>query len=75
VFALSGRIGAEDVVALQHLLDSEPDTGARILDLKELRLVDREAVRFLATCEAHGTTLENCPAYVREWVGRERQDQ
>ena len=38
------------------------------LDLEELRLVDREAVRFLAVCEAEGIKLENCPLYIREWI-------
>jgi hypothetical protein len=73
VLALSGRIGVEDLEALQHLLESEPGDGL-VLDLNELRLVDREAVIFLAAWEAHGTTLENCPAYVREWITRQCDD-
>jgi hypothetical protein len=71
VLALSGRIGAEDLEALQRLLEAEPGDGL-VLDLKELRLVDREAVVFLAAREANGTTLENCPPYVREWIARQR---
>jgi hypothetical protein len=43
-----------------------------ILDLRDVRLADREAVRFLTACEADGMTLENCPAYVREWIAREK---
>jgi len=26
----------------------------------------------LAVSEANGTELRNCPAYIREWVARER---
>ena len=37
------------------------------------RIVDgREAVQFLAQCEAEGTTLVHCPAYIREWIEREK---
>jgi hypothetical protein len=42
------------------------------LDLIELKLVDRDAVRFLMRCEADGMKLEHCPAYVREWMEREK---
>jgi len=42
------------------------------LDLKDLTLVDREAVRFLERCETDSIKLKNCPAYIREWITRER---
>ena len=70
-FTLSGRIKAEEVVELQRLLEVEGQDHRIVLDLKEVKLVDRDAVRFLARCEANGTELENCPAYIREWIGRE----
>jgi len=43
-----------------------------VLDLKDIKLVNRDAVKFLAHCEADGARLENCPAYIREWIARER---
>jgi len=43
-----------------------------VLDLGNVKLVDRGAVRFLARHEARGTTLRNCPGYIREWILRER---
>ena len=69
VFTLSGRMKAEQVAELKELFD----TGYRsiILDLQELRLADRDAVQFLRSCERDGMLLENCPAYVREWMDRE----
>ncbi len=70
-FTLSGRIKAEEVAELQRLLEVEGQDHRIVLDLKEVKLVDRDAVRFLARCEANGTQLENCPAYIREWIGRE----
>jgi hypothetical protein len=29
-------------------------------------------VRFLAHCEAENVTLDNCPAYIREWIDTEK---
>ena len=49
------------------------ESGSKIvLDLEELNLVDVEAVRFLGMCEAQGVTLLNCSAYIRDWIGKER---
>jgi len=69
VFALSGRMEAEQVAELQALFDR--DYRDIILDLWDLRLADRDAVRFLKGCEADGMKLENCPAYIREWMHKE----
>jgi hypothetical protein len=71
VFALSGRITAARLPELQALLESEPDDHAIALDLRELKLADRDAVRFLASCEAKGMKLANCPAYIRAWIEKE----
>lgn len=43
-----------------------------ILDVEEVSLVDLDAVQFLNRCEANGVTVLNCPAYIREWMARER---
>jgi len=69
-FTLSGRMGAEHVPELEELFDR--DYRNIILDLRDVRLADRDAVRFLRGCEADGMKLENCPAYVREWMNREK---
>src|SRR5260370_36965196 len=70
VFTLSGRMEAEQVPELEELFDR--DYRNIILDLRDVRLADRDAVRFLRGCEADGMKLENCPAYVREWMNREK---
>jgi hypothetical protein len=36
--------------------------------------VDRKTVKLLALRESNGAELRNCPAYIREWVTRERAD-
>ena len=72
VFTVSGRLDAENLAELNTLFSSEP-SGRRItLDLKELTRVDEDAVRFLMRCEADNIQLKNCPAYIREWITRER---
>jgi anti-anti-sigma regulatory factor len=70
VFTLSGCLDAEQVAELKELLDR--DYRNIILDLRDVRLADRDAVRFLRGCEADGAKLENCPAYIREWMDREK---
>jgi len=73
VFTLSGRIGVTDLAELQQVFACEGQEHSVVLDLKEVKLVDRDAVRFLAHCEAEGTTLQNCPVYIREWMRRETE--
>jgi len=70
VLRVSGRIEAEHVDTLRDLLGLEK--GRVAIDLNDVLLVAREAVKFLALSEANGTELRNCPSYIREWVARER---
>ena len=73
VFTVSGQMDRGNVAELQSLISSEV-TGRRIvLDLKDLILADQDVVSFLVRCEADGIQLKNCPAYIREWVLRERK--
>jgi anti-anti-sigma regulatory factor len=72
VFTLTGRIQAEQISELQALVKSDLPDHNLVLDLKEVKLVDRDAVRFLGEIEAQGARLRNCSAFVREWISRER---
>ena len=74
VFALSGVLDTELAVRLQALIASEAH-GDIVLDLTEITLVDRAAVRFLAGVEAAGTKIVNCPEYVRTWIAAENDSQ
>jgi hypothetical protein len=69
VFVLSGRIEAEHLPQLNTLIKTERCRVA--LDLKEVSLVSREVVRFLALCEDKGIKIETCPCYVRKWMALE----
>jgi hypothetical protein len=72
VFTLTGRIRAEQVPDLVAILRSESSAHRIILDLEQVKLVDRDTVLFLALCEMLGATLRNCSAYIREWINQER---
>ena len=71
VFTVSGRLQADNVGELSALLAAEQDGRTRVLDLKDLVLVDSDAVRFLRTCEADSIVLRNCPPYIRAWMARD----
>jgi anti-anti-sigma regulatory factor len=71
VFTLTGRIQAAQVPELLALLKSEPSVHRVVLDLEQVKLVDRDAVLFLALSETRGTKLRNCSGYIREWINQE----
>ena len=73
VFRLIGRIQAEQVPELEALWTSATDHNL-LLDLKDVKLVDRDAVRFLARIEAEGAKLRNCSAFIRQWISQERNE-
>jgi hypothetical protein len=72
VFTLSGRIEEEDVKEFRQLLALETAGQQLVLDLRDVTLVNQGAVEFLAGCEADRIELEKCPAYIREWIDREK---
>ncbi len=73
IFNLCGQIDARELPELQKLLVGEKQKAV-VLDLKEVKLVDREALSFLAHCDENGIKLENCPAYIRVWIVRETKN-
>jgi hypothetical protein len=73
VFKLSGRLDSETANELRHALELEKEGCRLALDLRDLTLVNRDAVTFLERCEAGNVKLRNCPPYVREWITRERE--
>ena len=68
--ALSGRIQAEDLPELKRVMESY--SKPVVLDLTGVKLVDREAITFLANLETGSATITNCPSYIREWIRSER---
>ena len=68
-FTLIGRFQTEHVNEVRGLIRLE--SAGVVLELREVKLVDRSAVEFLAECEEAGVVLNNCAPYIRDWVTRE----
>ena len=70
VLRISGRITGDNTVLRAR---SRKKSGAVAIELGDLGVIDCDAVKVLALSEANGTALRNCPAYIREWIERERE--
>ena len=66
---MSGRLASEDLQVVRTALNGRHVVA---IELSEVELVDREAVKLLAQAEAEGIELRSCPAYIREWITSER---
>jgi hypothetical protein len=69
---VSGRIGAPQLPDLRRFLEAE-NASNLVLDLTEVSLVAVDVVQFLLRCEGQGIRLVGCPAYISEWMVRERR--
>jgi len=64
---------AEEAAELKALFAADHRTI--VLDLRDVRLADRDAVKFLRDCEADGMKLENCPATSASgWKGKKLRE-
>jgi hypothetical protein len=63
---ISGHLQEAHINIIDDLLMKETDPVA--LDLGEVTLVDRQAVKFLGTLDERGVGLRNCPGFIREWM-------
>jgi anti-anti-sigma regulatory factor len=70
VLRLSGGIKSEQVQELKAQIDGS--RNGIVLDLEQVRLVDLDAVHFLAVCETKGIELRHCLPYVRQWIQAEK---
>jgi hypothetical protein len=72
VLTISGYLDNENVGELRQLIDAEPNGAVVTLDLADLVLADREAVRLLRDRERDArVVLQNCPAYIRATIAAE----
>jgi anti-anti-sigma regulatory factor len=72
VLSLSGRLEGEELTEFEQVIASEARNRSVVLDLNAVKLVDQDSVTFLARCEARGTKLRNCPAYIRQWITKHK---
>ena len=69
VLRIIGRITRDDLDVFRTALE---DGTIVAVELAELELIDRDAMKLLAINEAIGIELRHCPAYIREWIRSER---
>jgi anti-anti-sigma regulatory factor len=73
-YAVAGDIDSAHLPVLREIVEKARRKRRRVvLDLKEVTLVDRESLHFLAAARQAGLQLAHCPAYVRKWVEQERR--
>jgi hypothetical protein len=72
LFTLSGRIETPAIAELRRLFELRANYCDIVVDLKDVSLVGRDVMCFLARCEADGVKLQNCASYIREWMEREK---
>jgi len=73
VFTLSGRMQTEDIEQVRQLLVGEAAGRRVMINLRDVTLINQDAVAFLAECEAKGIKLECCPLHMRRWIGHEKR--
>jgi t-SNARE complex subunit (syntaxin) len=69
LLCISGRLTTEDLEVVRNELDGHQVIA---IALAGVELVDRDALTLLAEAEANGIELKSCPAYIREWITKER---
>jgi spore germination protein YaaH len=72
VFILSGRMEKQAIAELRRLFELQTGYRGIVLDLKDVGVIDRDALHFFVRCEADGVKIENCAPYIREWMEREK---
>lgn len=73
VFTLSGRMQTDDIDQVEKLLVVETPGQPVMFDLRDVTLVNQDAVTFLADCEVKGVKLESCPLHIRNWIDQEKR--
>ena len=68
---LSGELRSEHVCQVKAEIDQCGSPS--VLDLKEVDLVDVEAIHFLNSCEEQGVSVLNASAYIKKWMVQERE--
>jgi hypothetical protein len=73
IFTLSGRMQTDCIEQVQQLIAVETSGQQLMLDLRDVTLVNQDAVTFLAHCEATGIKLAGCPLHIRNWIDQEKR--
>ena len=69
---LSGTLDGASLPEMERLAgECVSSGGSVVVDLSNVRLVDREAVRFFSSGAGRRVKIVGCPAYLREWLRSE----
>src|ERR1700722_6158355 len=72
ILALEGSVEAGALPEItRHIRNGQHNRRQVALDLGEVTLLDRAAVRFFAGQLRRGVELMNCPVYLKHWISRE----
>lgn len=71
VLNLCGRIHSEQLDTIKGAIEKE--ARSVVLDLTQITLADRPSVIFLAQCELQGIEIRNAPAFLTQWIAKERK--
>lgn len=66
---LNGKFSEDAISELaQSLSEAKRKHDRVVLDLSEVTLVDRQAVRYFSEQASEEVKLVNCPIYLRRWI-------
>lgn len=72
---LDGKFSEEALPALrQSISDARQAQPTIYIDLSEVTLVDRKAVRYFSEQAGDNVRLVNCPMYLRHWIRQVSDD-
>ena len=66
VLRIAGHVEVDYVNKIEEMIARQ--NGPIALDLKELTLVDRDAVTYLSSWKRKGIEFRNCPPVLTEWI-------
>ncbi len=68
---LNGRFNGDALADLEQTISKARGAHQIIyIDLSEVTLVDRKAVRYFSRQAGDDVKLVNCPIYLRHWIGQ-----
>jgi ABC-type transporter Mla MlaB component len=66
---LDGKFSEDALPALRQSVSAACEAKQTVyIDLSEVTLVDRKAVRYFSEQAARNVKLVNCPIYLRHWI-------
>ena len=71
IVQLIGEFDVDHVAEVKAQVNDAPCPV--VVDIGELTLISVEGIRFLNTCQNHGTSIINASGYITEWMMLEGQ--